>query len=356
MTIHLLRGDCRQVLKTLPDASVHCCVTSPPYYGLRSYLPVDHPDKHLEIGSEPTLQAWVQTMVEVFRDVRRVLRDDGTLFLNLGDAYAANRSYQVPSTKGGPKHSDSQAAGGRGSETPAGLKPKDLMGQPWRVAFALQDDGWWWRDTIVWHKLNPMPSSVSDRCTPAWEPVLMMSKSAHYFFDAEAIKEPAKVWTGRAATFDHSGNPVAEHIIPGQGAAQHRARHVKPAGWATGIGAHTPVAHQTAQRHRKANGDAAERYEAQPMANKRNVFSLASEPFRDAHFATYPAELIRPFILAGCPEGGTVLDPFGGSGTTGLEADRQHKNAVLIDLDERNIPMSRRRILGDSSLFAEVES
>ena len=206
MTVQILRGDCRQLLKTLPDDSVHCCVTSPPYWGLRSYLPDGHPEKCLEIGSEPTLEAWVQTMVEVFREVRRVLRPDGTLWLNLGDAYAGSRcggSGWPGSTLNGAqtdharqaKHFTKSARRDdalipRSDRAVTGLKPKDMMGQPWRVAFALQADGWWLRQEIIWHKPNPMPESTRDRCTKAHEHVFLLSKSERYFYDFDAMQEP----------------------------------------------------------------------------------------------------------------------------------------------------------------------
>ena len=392
MSVRILHGDCRQVLKTLPADSVHCCVTSPPYWGLRSYLPADHPDKPLEIGSEPTLQQWVDTMVEVFREVRRVLRPDGTLWLNLGDAYTSGGRSTFRSGASENKGHDCQNEQPRPA-TPIGLKPKDLMGQPWRVAFALQDDGWWLRQEIIWAKKNPMPESTRDRFTKAHEHVFLLSKSERYYFNFDAVQEPVE--GGAHARLP--GNRRHKHTEAYEaGDERHRtkagllayserqrAKQPTPAGWATGDGPHTAQAHQQAGRHPKAAegvgrrqgppGNPAERKLAaegsgtknngsfdQAMAvmpdtrNPRSVRWLASEPFSGAHFATYPSELIRPFIAAGCPESGTVLDPFGGSGTTDLEADRQHKNAILIDLDERNLPMATDRIAGDAGLFADV--
>ncbi len=380
MSVRILCGDVREVLPTLASDSVHCCVTSPPYWGLRSYLPADHPEKHKEIGSEPTLQEWVQTMVEVFREVRRVLRPDGTLWLNLGDAYASNAGGYTATGSRGVTSMPSISAGTmavvqKGPRVPPlGLKPKDLMGQPWRVAFALQDDGWWLRQEIIWHKPNPMPESIRDRCTKAHEHVFLLSKSERYFYDFEAAREPASsgAWLGR---------------------------QLAPAGWATGDTPHTAAAHQTSKHHRKVKNNGVgfgHGFDAEPkervtrssrrnsfarttkasegthgqkpqhrddrevvgyseMRNPRSVWTIPTHPFKGAHFATFPPALAERCITAGCPTGGTVLDPFGGSGTVGLEADRQHKDAILIDLDERNVPMATERIIGESSLFAEIK-
>lgn len=405
MTVQLLHGDCRDVLRTLADGSVHCCITSPPYWGLRSYLPAGHPDKAREIGSEPTVHEWVRTMVEVFREVRRVLRDDGTLWLNLGDSYygggrggdSGSSTMRSPQ----PSHSKHQAftaeqrnasaRAGRCRES-SGLKPKDLIGQPWRVAFALQEDGWYLRQELIWAKRNPMPESVTDRFTKAHEQVFLLSKSERYWFDLAAVQEEASEGTharyaqnggkapqGAARGFGDAprahkassgyqkgkgvgrrqgppGNPaeneapnpkaaLADTEIPGAYADGKSERMGRGAGWRklaeNGSGTKTNASFDEAMAVMPAK------------RNPRDVRWLASEPFKGAHFATYPPSLIEPFVLAGCPEGGTILDPFGGSGTTGLVADRHHRNAILIDIDERNLPMARERIQGDAPLFAE---
>lgn len=380
MTIRLLHGDCREVLRGLPDASVHCCITSPPYWGLRNYLPADHPQKHLEIGSEPTLQEWVATMVDVFREVRRVLRDDGTLWLNLGDSYCST----APGTTNAPQRKGSKAQPGAWAvpraQTPIGLKPKDLTGQPWRVAFALQDDGWWLRQELIWAKRNPMPESVTDRFTKAHEHVFLLSKSERYWFDLDAVKEPASENThqrraGTGVGFGHGYDKVekpryrAADAIP-QGVGRRQGPPGNPAERpispkAAQSSTENPGAYVDGKSERmgrgpgwrnKQNASFDEAMAVMPATrNPRSVRWLASEPFKGAHFATYPPELIEPFVLAGCPEGGTVLDPFGGSGTTGMVCDRNHRNAVLIDLDERNMPMAADRIVGDAPLFANVE-
>lgn len=291
--IHI--GDCIASMRGMPDQSVHTCVTSPPYFGLRDYgMPG-------QIGLEPSPAEFVAAMVEVFREVKRVLRDDGTLWLNLGDSYAANRSYQVPSTKGGPKHGPGQAAGGKASVIPEGLKQKDLIGIPWRVAFALQDDGWYLRQDIIWHKPNPMPESVTDRCTKAHEYLFLLSKSPRYYFDSEAIKEKA-ISAGRVP----GGNKLVD----------------------------------------KSRGDA-DRDMSIPVAemrNRRSVWTITTKPFKGAHFATFPPDLIEPCILAGSPVGGTVLDPFGGSGTTGGVALKHGRKAILCELNPEYAAMMPQRI------------
>lgn len=194
--IKILQGDCRRILKTLPDASVHCCITSPPYFGLRAYLPGDHSLKQFEIGTEETPQAYVDTMVSVFREVRRVLRDDGTLWLNIGDSYASGgcgRHDAVQNRRGADGKVRGDGPTSRRNRNGDGavevVKPKDIIGIPWRVAFALQADGWYLRQDIIWHKPNPIPESVTDRCTKAHEYIFLLSKSARYYFDSKAISE-----------------------------------------------------------------------------------------------------------------------------------------------------------------------
>ncbi|RUM99153.1 site-specific DNA-methyltransferase [Pseudaminobacter arsenicus] len=283
------------------DKSVHCAVTSPPYFGLRDY------GMEGQMGLEQTPDEYVAGMVAVFREVRRVLRDDGTLWLNLGDSYAANRTYQVASTKGGPKHSGAQGKLG-GSHVPDGLKPKDLIGIPWRVVFALQADGWYLRQDIIWHKPNPMPESVRDRCTKAHEYIFMLSKSARYYFDAVSIKETA--------------------------AESSKAR------WPCG----TTRVNSSKQGFDVSSGRGANSCGVGEKRNRRSVWTVSTKPFKGAHFATFPPDLIEPCILAGCPPEGTVLDPFGGAGTTGLVAKQHGRNAILLELNPDYAAMARERI------------
>ena len=306
MNVKILIGDCRDVLRRLPDASVQCCVTSPPYFGLRDYGVAG------QIGLEPTPDDFVAEMVAVFREVRRVLRGDGTLWLNLGDSYSTdgrkgrshmgtgmNSAYSTWSVRGGP-----------------GLKPKDLIGIPWRVAFALQADGWYLRSDIIWHKPNPMPESVTDRPTSAHEHVFLLSKSARYFYDAEAVREA------------NSNPDLAECITP-------RKDRSGNGEWQPGTGGRMGS--------------------VRDGRNLRNVWTVATKPFSGAHFATFPPALIEPCVKAGCPKGGTVLDPFGGAGTTGLVADRLHRNAVLIELNPDYAAMAERRIAREAGMLGAVD-
>lgn len=309
MSVRILNGDCRDVLKTLPDESVHCVVTSPPYFGLRDYG-VDG-----QIGLEATPDAFVAEMVAVFREVRRVLRLDGTLWLNLGDSYNAHPGQRKTTDKAGEKQRSDTGSVGAPSRYVPGLKPKDLIGIPWRVAFALQADGWWLRQDIIWSKPNPMPESVTDRCTKAHEYLFLMAKSERYFYDAEAIKE-ASAQPERAGILEKSfsTSDSISSLRQDVGRAVMRTEH----------------------------------------RNKRSVWHVATAPFSEAHFATFPPALIEPCIKAGCREGGTVLDPFGGAGTTGLVADRLGRSAILIELNPDYAAMAERRIKSESPLFAEV--
>jgi len=359
MTVQILRGDCREILRTLPAESVHCVVTSPPYWGLRDY---GHAG---QIGLEKSPFAYVDEMVVVFREVWRALRPDGTLWLNLGDSYAG-------SGRGGNPTADSSTLQGslasqeasmirrtrgreeigatardaavtnlgrqatRGSQLPAGFhevarqegaigrawvppaagfKQKDLIGMPWRVAFALQADGWYLRQDIIWSKPNPMPESVRDRCTKAHEYLFLLSKNERYHYDADAIAEEASGRSCGNKTYKYDGLPGHE--------TKHGILAVADKEWA--------------------------------LRNRRTVWEVATQPFSEAHFATFPPALIEPCIKAGCPVGGTVLDPFGGAGTTGLVADRLGRNAILIELNPEYAAMAERRIRGDAGMFAEVQ-
>lgn len=307
MTIEILQGDCRDVLGSLADGSINCCVTSPPYFGLRDY------GVEGQLGLEPTPDEFVSAMVEVFREVRRVLRDDGTLWLNLGDSYARNPAKGTTGTPNGRNLEKMGYSGGAG--VPSGLKEKDLIGIPWRVAFALQADGWYLRQDIIWHKPNPMPESVTDRCTKAHEYIFMLSKSPRYYFDNEAIKEPSaqdpKVFGRGGATASRGKQGYAA----ASGGEQNRAQRDNSGGYGT-----------------------------TGFRNRRSVWTVGTRPFAGAHFATFPPDLIDPCVLAGCPVDGTVLDPFFGAGTTGLVAQKHGRNCVGIELNPDYIAIANERL------------
>ena len=310
MDYRIIEGDCIEGMRRLEGQSVHCVVTSPPYFGLRDY---GHDG---QIGLEASPEAFVAKLVEVFREARRVLRDDGTLWLNLGDSYSgsgkgawgsdeareANR-HRVKETYV-PTRAESPLAG----KVPPGLKAKDLIGIPWRVAFALQADGWYLRQDIIWHKPNPMPESVRDRCTKAHEYIFLLSKGPRYYFDAEAMKEPSV-----------TNDPRRPYTSKGAKDLDGRSE------WKSG--------------QARDKGDFS-------LRNKRSVWTVTTKPFKGAHFATFPPELIRPCILAGCPKDGTVLDPFGGSGTTAQVALEEGRRAVLCELNPDYIALVRKRIEG----------
>jgi len=252
-------------------------VTSPPYWGLRDY------GEDNQLGQEETPEKFVENLVNVFREVRRVLRDDGTVWLNLGDSYCGTGH------KGDTKDMFISGGKARNGQSFAlnnkveGLKSKDLIGIPWRVAFALQADGWYLRQDIIWHKPNPMPESVKDRCTKAHEYIFLLSKSSKYYYDSEAIKYGPE------------------------------------------------------------------------NSNKRSVWTVTTKPYQEAHFATYPPELIKPCILAGCPEGGTVLDPFGGSGTTAQVANNLNRNAILCELNPEYVDIAKGRLHESLGMFMNLE-
>jgi DNA modification methylase len=317
MSLDLLTGDAFTLLPTLPAESVHCCVTSPPYWGLRDY---GNPD---QIGIETTPAEYVEKLVAIFREVRRVLRADGTLWLNLGDSYAMT-------TKGSSGKGDKQITNAgtllndRRWKIPCELKPKDLVGIPWRVAFALQADGWYLRSDIIWSKPNPMPESVTDRPTKAHEYVFLLAKSERYYYDAEAIKESSL-----------TGDPRKPYA-PGQVDARGNG-HDRNGG-----------APRTAG---KKVVDIPWQYR-----NKRSVWTFSTCPTPDAHFATYPIDLVETCILAGCPTDSTVLDPFSGAGTTGLACLKTGRNYLGIELNPDYVRITHERARRHYSLLAEISA
>ena len=349
-------GDCLEVLKTLPRDHFNTVVTSPPYYGLRDYNTgtwvggdPNCPHKRLtkiskdtatghanmyehgdvvgdaiyrqecpncgakrqdsQIGLELTPQDYVTRLVEVFREVRDTMKEDGTLWLNLGDSYHNYRAdgANVKQTFHNGKHDQPDVSPNRANRL-EGLKEKDLIGIPWRVALALQEDGWYLRQDIIWHKPNPMPESVKDRCTKAHEYIFLLSKKSHYYFDHEAIQEEA---TYKGVMRGGSTNRYEQNNFGGDN----------------------------------------KMYDTR---NKRSVWTVNTRPYKDAHFAVFPTDLIEPCIKAGCPRDGHVLDPFGGSGTTGLVADRLNRNATIIELNKDYIKIAENRIMEETPLFTNL--
>lgn len=332
MTVTVLIGDVYDRLRELPDESVHCVVTSPPYWGLRDY------GEPGQIGLEPTLADHIQVLVLVFREVRRVMRQDATLWLNYGDGYAhGGNGSRDPEQWPKQSRNDHRI---EHAKKHAG-KPKDLLMMANRLAIALQDDGWWVRSEIIWAKPNPMPESVQDRPTNAHEKIWLLSKSARYYYDAEAVR------TQRTSSEDANGFRGGSYVggQPGPRTQRGNKRIDKQRGHSRRHAGFNDRWDQMTTAEQQAAG-----------ANLRNVWNIATKPFPEAHFATFPPALVEPCIKAGCPEGGTVLDPFGGSGTTGLVADRFGRDAILVELNREYAEMARRRIEGDAPLFTEVEA
>jgi DNA modification methylase len=341
MTInHIHHGDARKLALELEDNSVHCIVTSPPYFGLRDYQVAG------QIGLEETPEAFIAEMVSLFSILKQKLRDDGTLWLNIGDSYAG--SWGGQGTKPGTKIAEYAANGAHKRESMtgsmsrfAGLKPKDLIGIPWALAFALRADGWYLRQDIIWHKPNPMPESVYDRCTKSHEYLFLLSKSRKYYYDYTSIMTKVKSSTD----------------------------YKTPDGWDTGNGAHGSFHKNGREKGRKSgNLERKNGFErGTPLntgsnvagsvpwegekANKRSVWTVTTQPFQEAHFATFPQKLIVDCIKAGCPADGTVLDPFMGAGTTGLVARKLHRNYIGFELNEDYVTMANARLSNDLGLF-----
>lgn len=296
----ILHGDALTMLKMLPDAFVQCCITSPPYYALRSYLPSEHPNKPLEIGTEETPEQYIDRLAEVFREVRRVLRPDGVAWVNIGDSYAG-------SGKGGQsdeKRSEHwQPHYVHNGEVPRGLKPKDLIMIPFRFALALQADGWYIRQTVIWQKPNCLPESVQDRPTTSHEYVFLLAKRERYYYDAEAIKEDAIKGSVNAGNRNYRPYAVGGRLQVGQ-------------------------TEQNVSQGR----------------NKRSVWSIPTTAYPESHFAVMPSKLVEPCILAGSRPGDIILDPFAGAGTVLLVAIAHHRDYLGIELNEQYITLIKRRI------------
>ena len=300
MRDYILFGDCRDSLKIIAneEEKARMCVTSPPYYGLRDYGGEEN-----QIGQEQSPEQYVEEMVKVFALVRDCLTDDGTLWLNIGDSYYNYRKDGcIPKQTFSNNRQDLPETTPRRSNKLVGYKDKDLIGIPWMLAFALRADGWYLRQDIIWHKPNPMPESVKDRCTKAHEYIFLLSKSKYYYYDNEAIKEPAKDWGTRDRTNGKYHNP------------------------GTGLQPHSGLTKSYTKR------------------NKRSVWSINKRPYKGAHFATYPEELIEPCILAGSEKGDIILDPFMGSGTTAVVAKKNSRSYYGCELHKEYASLQTDRI------------
>jgi DNA modification methylase len=336
----VLIGDCIESMRTLPDKSVQMCVTSPPYYGLRDYGMAG------QIGLEETPAEFIARLVEVFREVRRVLRNDGTLWVNMGDTYASIAGGYADGGSAGKHDMVSQATRGavlRGKRRapPMGLKQKDLMGVPWRLAFALQDDGWYLRQDIIWHKPNPMPESTKDRCTKSHEYVFLLSKSPRYYYDHDAIKEPVAQSSIIRMAQDLEQQRGSDRV-PGKSNGPMKAVRSKRDSFKRDDSKREqPFPGQSLGTHRP---DREESSWPLNTRNKRSVWTVPTQGFKGAHFATFPPDLIRPCILAGAPLGGIVLDPFGGAGTTAVVAMQEGRKSILCELNPEYAAMADRRI------------
>lgn len=336
----IYEGDCYEVLKTLPDESVNCCITSPPYYGLRDY------GMDGQIGLEETPEDYINRLIDVFHEVKRVLKNDGTLWLNIGDSYAT----------GGGRYARQQSKNpgvGANNEkaqnsvpfvgTPQGCKGKDLIGIPWMLAFALRNDGWYLRQDIIWSKPNPMPESVKDRCTKSHEYIFLLSKMPTYYFDYEAIQEEAKWKDDKRASQDrieYDGKRSEGDDSHAQKSFVGFSKKTVPIRFGGNKYGDNDDPHFATKSGKEW---IPQEQEGTIVRNKMDVWSIAVKPTKEAHFATYPEDLVEPCILAGSMRGGIILDPFFGSGTTGRVAERLGRDWIGIELNPKYIEIAERR-------------
>jgi len=348
----IINEDCLIGIKSIPDNSIDCCITSPPYWGLRDYG-VDG-----QLGMEKTPVEFVNNLTILFREVKRALKPEGTLWLNLGDSYCGTGD---KGAKVDPKYKD-----GRNGQVVAlnnkieGIKPKDLVGIPWMVAFALRADGWYLRQDIIWHKPNPMPESVTDRCTKSHEYIFLLSKSARYYYDADAIKQPiadasilrlsqqieAQKGSGRVP-----GKTNGNMKAVGPGRNPRKGVDTRGGNQASGNGIPAMAIHGNGVSGHSGYFDADGNLVGDGKANKKSVWVIASKPFYEAHFATFPQELIVDMIKAGCPVGGVVLDPFMGAGTTAVVARKLGRDYLGFELNPEYIKIAEKRLYNEIGMW-----
>ena len=308
----IINRDALYALRELPSESVHCAVTSPPYYALRDY------GLDAQIGREDTPEQYIEKLTEVFRELRRVLRPDGTFWLNIADTYCGTGSKGSSTDPKNPKGRNGQSVSI--ARKAAGIKQKDLIGIPWLLAFSLRSDGWYLRSDIIWQKANPMPESCKDRPTRCYEHIFLLTKSKHYYYDAAAIAEPIAPNTAARYRLGRSTNTKYAGEVPGQGKIQGLNR-------VRSVGYYDDALMPTTR-------------------NKRDVWLINTVPYKGAHFAAFPPKLAETCILAGCPRGGVVLDPFFGSGTTGTAAKDLDRHYIGIELNAEYCALARARIGG----------
>lgn len=347
--VQILVGDCRETLKTIPDAAVQCCVTSPPYWGLRDY------GHAKQLGNEKTPEEYVSNLLTVFSEVYRVLKRDGTLWLNLGDSYCASGGDRGghgngPSSCVSPSSDAAMPRNGRSGQTKRiGMKPKDLVGIPWMVAFALRAAGWYLRSDIIWHKPNPMPESVRDRPTRAHEYIFLLTKSGRYYYDHAAIKDPPSPALVKQVEEGYNGHSVKDYLSASvQDASATKSRIIN--GYRARI--------DKQRGHSRKHTGFSEKWDALTPAeqgllgsNKRSVWNIAPANFKEAHFATFPPDLIIPCILAGSKPGDTILDPFGGAGTVAMVAVERGRKAILCELNPAYVKLIEKRIAVTPGFF-----
>lgn len=333
----IYNSECLQGLKSLPDNSIHCCVTSPPYYGLRDY------GNDSQIGLEKTPEEYIQKLVDVFREVNRVLTKDGTLWLNIGDSYAGSMKGAAgyPDNAMNYKQGTNRETLGKATlvKQCTGCKSKDLIGIPWMLAFSLRSDGWYLRQDIIWSKPNPMPESVRDRCTKSHEYIFLLSKSRLYYFDADAIKVPARESTMRRIRQDVDNQVGSSRTLKAN-------RNMKAV-----IGGRKRNFSDMTEDDPMYRASTNREYEYTDKANKRSVWVVSTSAFHDAHFAVFPPALIVDCIKAGCPEDGVVLDPFMGSGTTAIVSRKLNRNYIGFEINKDYVRLAENRMKKELGIF-----